>query len=339
MGKIIILRRLIPIFVLVLASSTYALPSPTITSAILNNGTIEIQGENFGNTNPMLFWDDADTVFNQSNARSGDVVATGLLKPWGQNTNIYGSPMEYRKSDSTRNKQGSITYFGTGHKNFLGSPHYTGALLSINKLYVSWWYKPLAHPNSEGGSNKFIRIWDDANGYGTRISWTQMHLTCNGDTSSWGAWIGTANKWHHHEFYVDLDKKVIVAKVNGKIIHNVSNCAKETNEYAQNKPLYIELIGFDHGSSNYQTMTTELDDIYVANSRGRVVLTNEPTWSDSAENEVLPITSWSNEKILAETIKGVIKIANKIYIYTVDAEGNVNQNGAELICMDCPKME
>jgi hypothetical protein len=125
MGKIIILRRLIPIFVLVLASSTYALPSPTITSAILNNGTIEIQGENFGNTNPMLFWDDADTVFNQSNARSGDVVATGLLKPWGQNTNIYGSPMEYRKSDSTRNKQGSITYFGTGHKNFLGSPHYT----------------------------------------------------------------------------------------------------------------------------------------------------------------------------------------------------------------------
>src|SRR5690606_17534078 len=97
----------------------------------------------------------------------------------------------------------------------------------LRHIYVSWWYRPSVSPSSAGGSNKFIRIWDNGSGYGTRISWTQMHLTCESDKNyvTWGGWTGNVGEWNHHAIYVDLDTGNIKTWANGKLIHDAP-CAK-----------------------------------------------------------------------------------------------------------------
>lgn len=314
--------------------SAAASPSPAIIKAELtDNDTITITGSSLGTNNPMLFWDDVNNIDNQ---KLKTVVPSSNGSLWKENTNQWGSPMVYestRLNDPVKNRDGF--YFGDGHKSFVGSPTYTNqpSTESNNKIYVSWWYKPGKSPSDEGGSNKFIRIWDDTNGLGTRISWTQMHLTCinnqEPETVTWTTWNGQIGKWNHHEIFVDLTKNKIQTWVNG-VLTATGECKKDTSKL--NVPLYVGLIGFDHGSSAYNEMTTAIDDIYIGSNAMRVVISNEPTWSSSSKNTVLPVVSWSeNEIILKQAFGKVHNQINKSYFYLIDANGEIiNNNGVPL---------
>lgn len=320
--------------IMLLSFSFAAIASPTVTKATADVSSIKISGSNFGTENPMVFWDDVTTHLKESAIESGDIIPTGTTMKWGQNTNIYGEPVTLLETTETKSAKKDLVYFGQGHKNFLGDPNYVKTSSMNYTLYVSWWYKPSMSPSAEGGSNKFIRIWDDKGGLGTRISWTQMHLTC-GDKTVWGTWPGTPGKWHHHEFFVDLTQKLVYSKVDGKIVHKMTDCTKSPSHV--NIPLYIQLIGFDHGGSSYQGMETTLDDFYVAKNLGRVVVSSSPTWKEDMETEVLPIISWSDTEIETVLLRGKTKLSSSSsYFYVVDKDGNVNTSGVLLDCKACP---
>lgn len=312
--------------------STTAYAIPVITSATLDKAGITILGAGFGAENPMVFWDDNDTNFATSGGTEGAIVPSGQGKLWsGENGNLWHGPMMFQRT-KTRANINNIVYFNADKSGYLSNPKITGTV--YDTMYISWWYKPGKSVSDEGGSNKFIRIWDDANGAGTRISWTQMHFTC-GTTTSWSTWNGEINNWNHHEFYVNLADKKVVAKVNGKIAHDVS-CEKDPAQAS--KPIYVQLLGFDHGSDAYKTQTTSLDDIYIGNTQARALVSDSPKWSNSIQTEVLPIKTWGADRIETHSINKYLRLNSQVYIYVVDKSGNVNSNGFKVSCPACPDM-
>lgn len=316
-------------------------PATVLTARWIAGGVV-IEGRNPWNENPMMFWDDVATAFAASGLPDGAEVPAGADKLYGASSTVVASRFKYQRTSETRSGEAGVVYAATGHKPVLSYPNYNGPARTFNKMYVSWWYKPSVSPGAEGASNKFIRLWDNGNGYGTRISWTQMHMTCAVPADykpevSWGNWWdkgGVAGRWNRHEVEVDLSVPHVRTWVNGVAGHN-HPCVKSA-DYA-NSPIRIGLIGFDHGgyadnTHGYDTMKTAMDDIYIANSPARVELSDSPTWSTASNREVLPVKSWAPNRIELGQVRGVLKGAAKLYVYVVAPDGSVNANGMALSC-------
>lgn len=318
---------------LLLAPAISYAQTPAPTSATLDAGQILIQGSGFGSTNPMLFWDDVDSAYIADQATPGMQVPTSANHKWAADSRTWGSRFTYAQDAETLTGKPGAYYAGSGHQNYLGSPNHAKVPSLVHKIYVSWWYKPGMSPRAEGGSNKFVRIWDDGNGLGTRISWTQMHLTCE-NTVSWRDWDGKVGEWNRHEIWVDLSQQQVRTWVNGVAGHN-ANCPK-TTAYPD-KLLYVGLVGFDHGSEAYRSMTTAIDDIYVGASPARVEISEAATWSPTAKRQLLPVVSWSNNQIRVATHSGPLRLGSSSYIYVFDAQGNTHAEGIKINCAACPK--
>lgn len=310
-----------------------ALAAPVINKAELDSSGIVITGKGFGTENPMLFWDDVKNSYRTQDASEGDEVRASSTSMWKEKTNIWGKPFTFSESVKTKTGRKDVVYYGEGHKNFLGTPNHEAPKELINEIFVSWWYMPGKSPSAEGGSNKFIRIWDDNNGRGTRVSWTQMHLTCD-EVVTWGNWKGNIGEWNHHMIYVNLKAESVQTWVNGIRIHD-GKCEKHPD--FPDKPLYVGLIGFDHGSEAYRTMTTSIDDIYIGKSLARVEISSSPKWSATMNKEVVPIASWSDTKIVTHLHDGKVRLSGDMYVYVVDKSGAVNSDGIKATCTGCPK--
>ncbi len=312
-----------------------------LTATWTANGVV-IEGRNPWTENPMMFWDDVAAAFAASGLPDGAEVPAGADKLYGASSTVVASRFKYQRTSETRSGEQGVVYAATGHKPVLSYPNYNGPARTFNKMYISWWYKPSISPGAEGASNKFIRFWDNANGYGTRISWTQMHMTCTVPADykpevSWGNWWesgGVAGQWNRHEVELDLSVPRVRTWVNGKAGHN-HPCVK-SEDYATS-PIRVGLIGFDHGgyadnTHGYDTMKTSMDDIYIANSPARVELSDSPTWSTASRREVLPVKNWAPNRIEVGQVRGVLKGAAKLYVYVVAPDGSVNANGMALSC-------
>lgn len=332
-------KALLLAYILVLPMAAQA--EPNISSVVLTENGLEIQGSGFGSENPMLFWDDVAKGFEEGNFVDLDPVPVGEDQNWGFSTNAGGWPFVYSETSESRSIRSSVVYRGEGRKGFIEQPKHRQPDTISEKMFVSWWYKPMISPEDQGGSNKFIRIWDDSSGKGTRISWTQMHLTCfntseGQESVDWAGWGGDVGKWNHMMVWVDLSKSRIKTWTNGKLIHD-AECTKDSAQI--NTPLFVGLIGFDHGSSSYQDMVTELDDFYIGSSRARVEVSTSPTWSEVMEKEILPVSIWSNEVIKTGLVDGSIKLSEDMYVYVVDESGAVNSEGVRPECLGCPHLE
>ena len=312
-----------------------AIAAPVINKAVLDSTGIVITGKNFGAENPMLFWDDVKNTYRTQHASEGDEVVASSTSMWKEKTNIWGKPFTFSESVKTKSGRKDVVYYGEGHKNFLGTPNHEVPKELSHEMFVSWWYMPGKSPAAEGGSNKFIRIWDDGNGKGTRISWTHMHLTCD-EVVTWGNWKGNVGEWNHHMIYVNLHANSVKTWVNGSLIHD-GKCEKHPD--FQNKPLYVQLVGFDHGSNAYRDMTTSIDDIYIGRSQARVEISSSPKWSATMPKELVPIASWSDTKIVTRLHDGKVKLSSDMYVYVVDKSGAVNVDGIKATCTGCPKAD
>ncbi|MBE8716033.1 hypothetical protein C4F51_02390 [Cellvibrio sp. KB43] len=280
----------------------------------------------------MLFWDDVKSSFDPQQQNEA-VVPTSANHKWKNNTNSYGKPFHFTESEDTKSHRKSVFYEATAKSTFLMEPNYQPQDSQRKRLFVSWWYKPSMDPSTDGGSNKFIRIWDNSSGYGTRISWTQMHLTC-GEKVHWGRWNGQVNEWNHHMIDVDLEKKSTRTWINGQLIHDLA-CEKDPGY--PNLPLHVRLLGFEHNLNLFQNMTTALTDIYIASSPARVEISEDSRWTPAMKKEILPIKSWTDNKIVVGFHDGLVKTSGKTYLYVINHDEKVNAQGVLLSCPSCPK--
>lgn len=325
--------RIISTLLITLFSSWSFAEAPRISSASLNDEGLVISGSGFGAENPMLFWDDVKSSFEETGALLGQVVDASENSKWKVNGNQWGTPLTHSDLISNQIGRKEVVYYGEGHKNFLGKPNHPVPDSLKNEMYVSWWYRPSQHPNAEGAHNKFIRIWDETNGKGTRISWTQVQLGAGACETKWGTWDGKVGEWNHHAIHVDLANKEVKTWINGKLKHT-SRCEKDPG--FKDNPLYVQLLGFDHGMRDYQSMTTAFKDIYIGTTPARVEISNSATWSETMVKEILPIKRWSHSEIVAMPHDGAIKLSNEAYIYVVGADGVANPRGVKLKCESCP---
>lgn len=328
------------IFLLVLLSPIFNINNLLASPSIINISTSEqdnncrfdgaevlITGLSFGDSGmeiPLL-WDKVENISAYDGLNNGDTVTEDV---WQLGT--YGSSMTI----STTNPRGGSSkhYLGNG-KSYLEWPDLPGGT-NLDQIYISWWYKPSKNPYGDGGSNKFLRIWDNPNGDESRISWTSMHMTYgpdSGGSPSWGSHATNAGAWNYMELWARSNGK-IKATVNGKIIHDASDFLSSGSAYGLN----IKLIGFDPSITTpyYADMVTEIDDIYVSGSRARVELSASNTWDAKSHRETQIPIEWSNTEIRFIVNEGDLNL-NNTYLYVFDDEGNAS-NAIPFICKPAP---
>lgn len=331
--------------VLALALSAFgsasAFGAPTISGIsgqLLQGATLTVSGQGFTNA-------DIDLAIKHGNGRSnyslfGDEPSLlNILDPrralWMSGGSPWADPLWPALLSAKEDPANNYVYAGIG-KTFNS---WLAPLNNIGnkRLYVSWQYVPSESPGHSGGSNKFIRVWDNHSGTGTRISWTQMHMTYSGMTRpSWESWSGTPGQWNHMELWVDGVKGEIVASVNGEVAHRVTDFKKR----GQGIGLNIGLIGFDPSNSRpYTNMMTVVDKIYAATSRARVMVSDEPKWVDARHTgEVQLLKSWTPSEIRVNLDVSDLGIDKARYLYVVDENGTANAAGFRL-CAGCAPEE
>lgn len=293
---------------------------------------ITITGANFGNADAVpLVWDSVDNQIESGSSVNSLKVPYGDSHTWGDNTHddAWGNDVIF----STNNpKPGRSTSYSGYKRSDLGWPTAVNDK-GLKNIYVSWWLWLSEDPKANGGSNKFIRIWDDPNGKHTRISWTSMHLDASNAEISWPETRGNAGEWNKFEIWVSGDDKTIKAWVNNTLIHDINDFAKKDFD----KGLNVYLLGWDPSeSSKYPDFKFNMSDIYISSTVARVEISNKPNWSDtSAIKETQPIQLWTDKEIQFRFNSGSFDDLAGKYLYIVDSNGDVNSTG-HLICTKCP---
>ncbi|WP_136549010.1 hypothetical protein [Hydrocarboniclastica marina] len=314
----------------ILAASTQVIAAPTIDSvgaSIVGSGMLVVKGSGFSTASGQLAL--LDEVDSHNIARdSSTPLEASASDVWMGHGSPWASGLTAIPLDGTP----EAVYYGKG-KTF---SKYIHALDGLNNstLYAAWDYMPTESPGHSGGSNKFIRIWDNHDGEETRLSWTQMHMTYTGGGPSWEGWPGSTNKWNRMEIWVDGDAGVVQASVNGKLVHDIKDFKKISDTIGLN----VALLGFDPNSgSKYSTMETHIDNLYVSTSRSRAVLSQEASWEKAkAGGHIQLVSDWSPSQLTIQLNKsGLERLKGPAYLYIVNDAGEVNPDGFE-VCQVCP---
>jgi hypothetical protein len=313
-----------------------AAPSVTQVSGSASAGSqITISGSGFGTkANAPKVWDTVDNVsaYGAVSSLAGKSVPVGPSYVWG--TNTFDSPGAVVFSAANpRHSQQKMHYRTSRYVGYLQWPIAMGresAPSSQNELYVSFWVRPDGSLEGEGHSSKLLRVWDDANGEGTRVSWTQMHLTSvtsgGSEITDWNSWGGTTGQWNRVELFVSGPKGVVKGWTNGRVMHNVTNFQKD-GSYS-GRGLNVARVGWDIGGATPPSVDLSFGDIYVDTTQARVELCSQPSWSSCMTREVQPTTSWSNNQIVFNAYPG--QLSGTLYAYVVDASGAVNATGVAI---------
>lgn len=314
-------------------ASLSVIAAPVIQSVdgdLLLGSEIKIRGKGFSSdARAFDIKDSSDSYSMLTLSRTLSVAGTENL--WMTEGSPWASPLRPTAVDDP-NRSGFV-YQGKGktYNQFIRPLDAE----SNDTLYVSWLYKPSESPGHSGGSNKFIRVWDNSSGADTRISWTGMHMTYSGsEKPSWAGWSGAVNQWNKMELWVDGPSGKIEARINGSVVHNIDNFVKTPNGIGLN----IKLLGFDPSSATpYENMITQIDDLYISTTRARVILSEQPNWSDAMlHGEAVLPTSWADSEIVLNLDSNQRDFSKKMYVYVVDKQGLANTVGYEL-CAMCPK--
>ncbi len=93
-------------------------------------------------------------------------------------------------------------------------------------------------------------------------------------------------------------------------------------------PTYIAL-GFwiRYGSEGY----VQMDDVYLSTTQARVEIGNAATWSSCTLREIQIPTAWSSSSITFTANQGSFANGATAYLYVVDENGNVNEQGRPII--------
>lgn len=74
-----------------------------------------------------------------------------------------------------------------------------------------------------------------------------------------------------------------------------------------------------------------IDDVYIQiGTRARIEVGNSPSWSACTQREIQPVLQWSPSVIQIKANNGSFNSAETKYLYVIDENGNVNQQGFEL---------
>lgn len=331
-------RLLSGIAILLCAVATGTAAAPTIGSVTAGSSSTEyvVSGTGFGTKSkpgPAVY-DKVSNISAYGSIVSGATVPTGSSYPWADNT--FNWPDSVKFSSKYPRYGGAPYHFRTSNyrgylqwPNALGGSH--GAPASQRKIYVSFWFRPDASIDGTDHSSKFFRIWDEFNGNGTRVSWTQMHLSYDGYSptlTNWGNWKGGTSTWNRLELWIDADRTFVKTWTNGTLTHNVTDMVKST-AYTD-LGLQVARVGWDAGGTNPPEVDSSFGEIYVDTTPARVEVCDKPTWSECTHKELQIAKSWSDTKVAFQLDRGSFPSSTRLYAFIVDGSGSASPTGVAL---------
>lgn len=331
----------------------FAVANPAKSEMNISDGTaqgseVTLSGSGFGGVNnpEPVIWDQVDNQSGYSAVGNGQVVPTNNGAPW---TDVSGD-IVVKRGGSQRHQYSDASYSSGGGKAFVGNPAGGGAK---EELFLSYWVKFDRDPyeRENAAAHKFVRIWGGDH-QDLRVSWNVWGLGVSnrnaGGTSSSMAYgkpsanesVWEADTWHLHEVWVSTEEGRIRTWVDGKLRIDWEN--QDTRYLKTDHPNgpRVSLLGWNpaHGEGYVGDAKFEMDDILIQESRARVLLSQSEKWDDSSHHEYQPVSSWSDGEIEFDLNLGSLDRDGDLYVYVVNQDGEVNQEGFALEkCKECPE--
>lgn len=327
--------------------STIALAAPIITKVSNSSGSITIEGSGFGAkaTASPYKWDD----FESGNA--GSALNGWLLDSSGGPKPQYSS----LKSHSGL-KSGLAQFIGVNNYNCTAYV----SLGSLSEIYFSYWVyvdklsgdysRNIKYARAVGSSSYKDNNWTMP-GFGitnlsssitntgdpTAYYWSPNDTTTKSTYLNYAAGDLAFGQWHRIEMYskvnsqLDVNDGVLQVWDNGKLLVNQTSIVNTTisqlypNERTYRWFVLPFYVAHDPGGDH----NIYYDDVYIDNTRARVEMCQNSTWSTRGKCETQIPTAWNpnGSSITANINQGQFSVNTVAYLYVVNSDGTVNTNG------------
>ncbi len=344
------------------SASAYAQPQVTgFTGSLSNEATLTITGSSFGANGPnILVFDDFEGGTNGANIKIGAGSAT--IGQWdgigGGNKTAASLP----KYDNSFKVSGGMAFRGdatiqtNANTTDAGSPAYTN-FTATSDIFVSYWYYmpstsdwpcynngicnnklvwvvntccstddrviPTNAPDNKTTNNNFYMFGNNS------ISAPSLSPSLNMSKGKWyrfwGYLHGAGNATDHEELWVASPSSEANLTAT-KRINRTTQIFQTT--FAGFKKIYIN--AYQRWCNDCAESAPTFDDVYVAIGTGaqaRVEIGDAATYATSKNLTIATVTSWSDTSITATIRQGSFSNLNNAYLYVIDANGNVNDNG------------
>jgi len=340
------------------ASTSVGADAPTIQliersgdGVVTHGDQVVLTGTDFGNGSHAvpLIWDTLDNFSGYRSLEHGDDVPVGSEYLW-QSANV-----EIDRSGDQRHQYSTMQYQGLGDgTKRVGNPAVNDEVWSPtdqHEVLVSWWIKfdRSIYEQVDNAAHKLIRIWG-GDAQDMRLSWNSRNNIgiYNQNSGLLGSDVAYSmvdptnlwveDQWHHHEIWVSAKYGEVKAYVDGQLVVHLTNSERLKGEHPKGPRL--TLLGWNpsHGEGFVGNAQFKLSDVTVLTSRARVLFSNEPEFKNSRHYEYQPVRTWTDNKIEFDINLGALDGESDLYIYVVNENGLVNEEGFPLKrCSDCPE--
>ena len=329
-------------FLLAIFWSPFAFAQPQITGfsgSLTNGGTLTITGRGFG-TKAAAKPFKSDSF---EDGKVGDYISKG---GWVNYSGTEVGPL-YSDTRAHTGKQSAIReILNTG-----GDWNSAGLHgLQTEELYYSVWFfwKKLSgeYDASSYPNVKIIRVNSGPNFYSgigspgfyiteqPKFPWTIAGMNNNGGTFQDEQHIldPLESQWNRIELHIKLSNPAGstngIARVwmNGVLTYNhKTGITRTTSEAGILLDNFLIPAMTDSGQ---QTMSYSTDDVYVDTTQSRVEICTSATWNACTVNKDAQVaSSWNDTSITVTVRRDAFSSGQTLYLYVIDADGNVNPNG------------
>lgn len=248
-----------------------------------------------------------------------------------------------RKTVRFLTNKGSITqeppiYFEHGEKlvgangsgvNVSGGKYPKDILGTFNYKILRFWTQSQASKNNiwmgaQGAENKEMRITPE---YTNNTIWaSQMAFRYSQRPNTW-----RTEEVVYQASDLDTSNGLFTFIVDGRIAHDdplITRTSEHPAKYG-----WIAQSQVSNGAA--PNSWVYYDSLYVDDSWHRVIACDKPYWNQCEKTEPQIPLIWTDEKIEISVNEGSLVTENEVFIYIVNKDGDVNQDGYQ-ICLKCP---
>jgi len=327
-------------------SFLWAAPSITgYTGTPAHGNELVVSGSSFGTGPTIHKWDDFE---GETHTVGQDVGAGPGATAWSFNRAAHAKVSNtVCRTNSTKH---ALSDFDAQDAYAIGFQYAHGDTLS--PIYVTWWWRwdSQGYEASANWKPHWPVVYENATPQQPRVSMCgQSEVSyCYGidaGTHETPEVVATncdpfpaEDEWIRYEFFgIESDADTangtvvfLVQEENGGTFVTVFEYEGniETHHEAAYHWTGCNFADYD-SSKNYAIYT---DDVYIANSRARVEIGDKSTWAACTQREIQIPSAWAADEITFTVNAGSITnpADGNYYLYVVDADGAVNENGYQL---------
>jgi hypothetical protein len=325
--------------VLLTAGQVMAAPQiNSVNGAIGHNQKVNLSGIGFGTKNQA-----APLKYDDFESGTEGTIVTG----WYTTSNKAGQEPKYvtkiRKPGLA--EKSVLQKFGS----FSGNTIYNSTLgltnINTGKLYLSGWF----YNTTSGAASRNFKIfslrggspgkWDPpearADMYPS-INAGQMYTASTTNKVLLTSWALGGNlqsgSWHRFEVWIDDNdggnNGSYTIWLDGKRWASIAGQIKDSSVPYTNMYL-ASYFAVDQGSPT-PGLEFFWDEVYVDKTLARLEIGNSPEWSKCTHKQIQLPSEWTANSIQFTFKQGSFNDGDKVYLYVVDSNGNVNNNGYPL---------